>query len=175
MQFILLWVKNFDNFRICLVLSSIWWCLDLAWSFEQTLSKFLCFLSNAAQTACDLSMSIMRSSTSPCSFCFVFSREAHFALTASICSSDSCKRWASFFLQDGTFITKKRKILTFSENGHQRSLEWERWAERSIYNAVVPGACTALWSGEQTGRTCTQGWTVPMWRETKNMLSILTM
>lgn len=148
MWFILLWVQNFHNFRIFLVLSNILWRLDLAWSFEQTLSKFLCFLSNAAQTACDLSTSTMRSSTSPWSFCFVFSSEAHFALTASICSSDSCRRWASFFLQNGTFSTEKKKILAFSENGHERSLEWGIWAGRAIYNAVLSGAWggTALWS-----------------------------
>lgn len=64
-----------------------------------TLSKFLCFLSRAAQAAFVLSMSSMRSSTSFWSRCFVFSREAHLAFTASTCSSASCRRWASFFLK----------------------------------------------------------------------------
>lgn len=89
---------------------------------EWTLSKFFCFLSNAAQAAFNLSMSIMRSSTSPCSLCFVFSSEAHFELTASVCSSESCSRWASFFLQDKTISTERRKILTFWENGQERSV-----------------------------------------------------
>ena len=66
---------------------------------EVTLSKFLCFLSRAAQAAFVLSTSIMRSSTSFWSRCLVFSREAHLAFTASTCSSASCRRWASFFLK----------------------------------------------------------------------------
>ncbi len=40
----------------------------------------------------------MRSSTSLWSLCLVFSREAHLEFTASICSSASWRRWASFFL-----------------------------------------------------------------------------
>ena len=66
---------------------------------EVTLSKFLCFLSRAAQAALVLSTSTMRSSTSFWSRCLVFSREAHLAFTASTCSSASCRRWASFFLK----------------------------------------------------------------------------
>lgn len=104
---------------------------------EWTLSKFFCFLSNAAQAAFDLSMSLMRSSTSPCSLCFVFSSEAHFELTASICSSDSCRRWASFFLQDETVSTERKKILTFLEDGQEGSLVWERWTERATWKAMM--------------------------------------
>lgn len=56
------------------------------------------------------------------------------------------------------------------------SLEWEKWAERAMFDAVVPGASggPALWSGAWNGRICAQVWTVPMWRGTRNMLSILT-
>ena len=63
-----------------------------------TLSKFLCFLSRLAARPLALSTSTMRSSTSPWSLCLVLSREAHLELMASICSSASCRRWASFFL-----------------------------------------------------------------------------
>ena len=69
-----------------------------------TLSKFLCFLSRAAQAAFVLSTSSMRSSTSFWSLCLVFSREAHLAFTASTCSSAACRRWASFFLEDYAWL-----------------------------------------------------------------------
>ena len=81
---------------------------------EITLSKFLCFLSRAAQAAFVLSTSIMRSSTSFWSCWLVFSREAHLAFTASTCSSASFRRWASFFL--------KSEIRTIDVNGHSETL-----------------------------------------------------
>ena len=83
-------------------------------SSEITLSKFLCFLSRAAQAALDLSTSSMRSSTSFWSRCFVFSREAHLAFTASTCSSASCKRWASFFLKSQAFKESGKTITSLA-------------------------------------------------------------
>lgn len=65
---------------------------------DQTLSKFLCFLSRAAAAALDRSTSIIRSSTSPCRRCLVFSREEHLELTASTASSASWRRSAKRFL-----------------------------------------------------------------------------
>ena len=82
--------------------------LCVAWPHKvnnATLSKFLCFLSRLAASPLALSTSIMRSSTSLWSLCLVFSREAHLEFTASICSSASWRRWASFFL-----FEKKQKI-----------------------------------------------------------------
>ena len=64
----------------------------------RTLSKFLCFLSRLAASAFALSTSIMRSSTSPWSLCLVFSKEAHLEFIASMDSSASWRRCASFFL-----------------------------------------------------------------------------
>lgn len=69
-----------------------------------TLSKLLCFLSRLAAWAFALSTSTIRSSTSPCSLCFVFSKDEHLAFTASMASSASCKRWASFFLSTTNYV-----------------------------------------------------------------------
>lgn len=76
------------------------WGVQPARSWPHTLSKFLCFLSRAAARELALSTSTIRSSTSPCSLCLVFSKEAHLAFTASTCSSESWRRWASFFLKE---------------------------------------------------------------------------
>lgn len=94
-----------------------------------TLSKFLCFLSRAAQAAFVLSTSSMRSSTSFCSRCFVFSREAHLAFTASTCSSAAWSRWASFFLEDYTCFQR--------EANHNMNYELLPHTLKSIRNFTI--------------------------------------
>jgi len=90
-----------------------------------TLSKFLCFLSRLAARPLALSTSIMRSSTSLWSLCLVFSREAHLEFTASICSSASWRRWASFFLlkKCRIFLHALTKKIIFTKWWSWKSLE----------------------------------------------------
>ncbi len=93
-------------------------CLVILISLKiKTLSKFLCFLSKAAAAAFDLSTSIIKSSTSPCSRCLVFSSEEHLELMASTASSASCRRSASFFLRENRHRKISREYFCFE-------LEW---------------------------------------------------
>lgn len=78
-------IKEKKNVKVLLATSTVQRVLV-------TLSKLLCFLSRLAAWAFALSTSAIRSSTSPCSLCFVFSKDEHLAFTASIASSASCKR-----------------------------------------------------------------------------------
>lgn len=84
--------------HIVICICSLLWLFSTVQDVFVTLSKLFCFLSRLAAWAFALSTSVMRSSTSPCSLCFVFSKDEHLAFTDSMASSASCKRWVSFFL-----------------------------------------------------------------------------